>query len=88
MNSNFTVETKASDIDLVTEMDKKTEKYITEEIKKNFPDHAVLGEETVDEIGHDNMLEMLASHPNLWVIDPILMVQPIMSMCCRDIRFP
>ncbi|WP_339182452.1 inositol monophosphatase family protein [Oceanobacillus sp. FSL W7-1293] len=71
MNSNFTVETKANDIDLVTEMDKKTEKYITEEIKKNFPDHAVFGEETVDEIGHDNMLEMLASHPNLWVIDPI-----------------
>ncbi|MEF3329315.1 inositol monophosphatase family protein [Oceanobacillus oncorhynchi] len=71
VNSRFTVETKGSDMDLVTEMDKKTEKYITEEIKRDFPEHAVFGEETVEEIGHDKMLEMLETHPNLWVIDPI-----------------
>lgn len=71
VHSTFTVEIKGSEMDLVTEMDKKTEQFITEEIKKNFPTHTVFGEETVEELGHEKMLEMLATHPNLWVIDPI-----------------
>lgn len=71
VHSNFTIETKASNVDLVTELDKKTEIFITDEIKKIFPNHTVFGEETAEQIGHNKMLEMLATHPNLWIIDPI-----------------
>ncbi|MFD1064912.1 inositol monophosphatase family protein [Oceanobacillus locisalsi] len=86
VHSDFTVETKESDIDLVTEIDKQTEEFITNEIKKNFPAHAVFGEETVEDIGRDRMIDMLATHPNLWIIDPID-GSPIMYMDCQDIRF-
>lgn len=37
VNSRFTVETKGSDMDLVTEMDKKTEKIYNRGNKEGFP---------------------------------------------------
>ncbi len=48
-------------IDVVTEADKLSEKFIISQIKKKFPEHAVLGEET----------GMHGKSKNLWVIDPL-----------------
>ncbi|WP_319202825.1 inositol monophosphatase family protein [uncultured Ilyobacter sp.] len=56
------IDTKSTVTDLVTEVDKKSEKYLIDKIEKNFPDHAILGEETG------------AHHKDsdyLWVLDPL-----------------
>ena len=47
--------------DVVTEADKLSEKFIISQIKKKFPNHAILGEET----------GMHGKSKNLWVIDPL-----------------
>jgi len=49
-------------IDLVTETDKKSEEYIVRRISKEFPNHAVLAEES-------GMRQ--AGSENLWIIDPL-----------------
>ncbi len=49
-------------IDPVTEVDLRTEKFITERIAKEYPDHAILAEE-----GSDSESES----PFRWVIDPL-----------------
>lgn len=49
-------------VDIVTELDKRSEALIIGEIKKAFPDHGVLAEES-DEIA--------ARSPYRWIIDPI-----------------
>lgn len=59
---NFSVETKGSLTNLVTEYDKKSESAIIEFIKKEFPSHSVLAEESGN---HKNGGEYL------WVIDPL-----------------
>ena len=48
--------------DLVTEADVASEKIIIETIKEHFPEHSILGEETLKADVHSE---------NLWVIDPI-----------------
>lgn len=58
------VEYKTSASDLVTAVDKEVEKYVIETILKEFPDHGILGEESVFE-GDP------ADHETLWIIDPI-----------------
>lgn len=60
--TNFEVEYKSNSADLVTEYDKKCEKAITNFIKKEFPSHSILAEESGNT---DNNSEYR------WVIDPI-----------------
>ena len=50
------------DIDLVTERDKESQKIIYKILKKNFPNHSILGEENLN-VEKDKEL--------LWLIDPI-----------------
>lgn len=61
LKSGITVEYKGS-IDLVTDADRASEKYIVEEIQRLFPDHGILGEEGARVKGSSDFL---------WVIDPI-----------------
>ncbi len=49
-------------IDLVTEFDKRSEEVILSFIKREFPDHAVLAEES----GHNNTISEYE-----WVVDPL-----------------
>lgn len=56
------IDTKSSGIDLVTEIDKKSEKAIVEYIRQRFPDHAILAEES----GLST-----ASSDYLWIVDPL-----------------
>lgn len=49
-------------IDLVTEFDRRSEDIIVSSIKQEFPDHAILAEES----GHNNLISEYQ-----WVIDPL-----------------
>ena len=53
---------KATQKDLVSIADKAVEDFIISEIRKNYPDHGIFGEET----GHSD-----SDSPYCWVIDPI-----------------
>lgn len=59
---NFLVEFKTNEANLVTEIDKKSEATIIDFIKKEFPNHSILAEESGR---HDKTSEYL------WVIDPL-----------------
>lgn len=59
---NFMIEYKTNVANLVTEFDKKSEKTIIDFIKKEYPTHSVLAEESGM---HDSYSEYL------WVIDPL-----------------
>lgn len=59
---NFQIEFKTSEKNLVTEIDKKSEKLILDFISKNYPTHAILTEES-GSIKKDSEY--------LWVIDPL-----------------
>jgi myo-inositol-1(or 4)-monophosphatase len=50
-------------IDLVTSVDRETERSIVELIQKNFPSHSILAEEQTDLRGDDNEYR--------WIIDPL-----------------
>ena len=60
--ADLIIDTKSTVTDLVTEIDKKSEKYIIDKIEENYPDHAILGEETGE---HEKESDYL------WVIDPL-----------------
>ncbi|BDQ01464.1 inositol monophosphatase family protein [Ignavibacterium sp.] len=61
--TRFSVEVKSNNLkNLVTEIDKKSEKTITEFIRKKFPTHNILAEEGG---------EHKSSSEYLWVIDPL-----------------
>lgn len=60
--TNFSVEYKTNLSDLVTAIDKKSEAAIINFVKKEFPNHAVLAEESG---------EQKTSSEYLWVIDPL-----------------
>ncbi len=49
-------------VDIVTELDKRSEALITDSIKKAFPGHGILAEETP---------ELAAASPFRWIIDPL-----------------
>lgn len=53
--------TRKSEKDLVTEADVAVEKHLVEQIKKHYPDHSILGEETGRHAGNEYR----------WIIDPI-----------------
>ncbi len=59
---NFSVEFKSNESDLVTDIDKESEKTIVNYIKKKFKNHQILAEETGS---------IKASSEYLWVIDPL-----------------
>ena len=59
---NFLVEYKTNVSNLVTEIDKKSEAKIIEFVKKEFPGHSILAEESGR---HDS------SNEYLWIIDPL-----------------
>ncbi len=59
---NFSIEYKTNSSNLVTEIDKKSEALIIDFIKKEFPGHSVLAEESGE---HGSSSEYL------WVIDPL-----------------
>ncbi len=58
---SFATRTKSTDIDLVTEVDTRSEAAIREVIAEYYPDHAVLGEEQ----GQD------ATARCRWIVDPL-----------------
>src|SRR5699024_10298320 len=49
MKQGIEIETKSNPNDLVTNVDKATEKYIFDNIKQTYPEHLVIGEE-----GHEH----------------------------------
>ena len=53
---------KNNQIDPVTKLDLKIEKFLRKSITKNFPDHSIFGEEFADQV-------MISDYK--WVIDPI-----------------
>lgn len=55
--------TKLNDFDVVTEADKASEKLIIEGIRREFPDHSILSEESGESSNPDSDW--------LWVIDPL-----------------
>jgi myo-inositol-1(or 4)-monophosphatase len=63
LNTRRHVATKTSTIDLVTEVDERTQAYIVERIQRTFPTHGIIAEE-------DDM-HMQGSDEFMWVIDPL-----------------
>lgn len=58
------IDKKTSAVDLVTEVDKESERRIIHYIETHFPEHAILGEESgMTTANHDSEF--------LWVIDPV-----------------
>lgn len=62
--THIKVEYKSNPDDLVTEMDRKVERFFLEKITTHFPDHSFLGEEGINE-------EVDSLEGTLWIIDPI-----------------
>ncbi|MEK0222511.1 inositol monophosphatase family protein [Bacillus proteolyticus] len=58
------IETKSNAADLVTNMDRETERFLIGRIKETFPAHNILGEE-----GYGD--EITSSNGVVWLIDPI-----------------
>ena len=56
------IETKFNMHDVVTVADKESERYIIGEIKRAYPEHAILGEESGMHVGDSEYC---------WVIDPL-----------------
>lgn len=57
------IESKATEKDIVTAADRLTEEFIIQRIRRDYPDHNILGEE------HGSQKH--SASPYLWVIDPI-----------------
>ncbi|WP_088005812.1 inositol monophosphatase family protein [Indiicoccus explosivorum] len=64
LGSDLTIETKADANDLVTNIDKETERFFVERIRRDFPGHRLLGEE-----GFGDLIEGLEG--TVWILDPI-----------------
>ncbi|MBU7218497.1 inositol monophosphatase family protein [Staphylococcus gallinarum] len=64
MKQDIEIETKSNPNDLVTNVDKATELFIYDTIKKTYPEHKVIGEE-----GHGH--ELTDTQGIIWVVDPI-----------------
>ena len=57
--------------DLVTNVDKASEKLIIGEIKKAHPTHAILAEESAAKSGKNSIKNSLKDAPYIWLIDPL-----------------
>ena len=64
MTSEFDVLSKSNVNDLVTDVDKETEQFITRHIKEQYPTHKLVGEEYIEHSIKDDS-------GYVWVIDPI-----------------
>lgn len=64
LQESLTIETKSNPNDLVTNVDRETEKYLIQRIKETYPNHSILGEE-----GQGDKLDSLKGV--VWIIDPI-----------------
>ena len=64
MQESLTIETKSNPNDLVTNIDKETERFFIDRIQGTFPGHRILGEE-----GQGDKLRSLDGI--VWIIDPI-----------------
>ena len=60
---NFGIEYKTNEINLVTEIDKASEKLITDFVKKKYPSHSILAEESGEYKNKESEYR--------WVIDPL-----------------
>jgi myo-inositol-1(or 4)-monophosphatase len=70
IDTSYTVDTKDSEYDLVTEMDNETEERIKSEILANFPNHRVFGEESIY-YEKNNIYKEVMNGPYVWILDPI-----------------
>jgi len=66
--TNKTTETKENFGDLVTQTDKEVEKFVFSELRKEFPGHHFIGEESV---AAGNGVSIQLSDDPTWIIDPI-----------------
>src|SRR5699024_3097141 len=71
IDNSFNIEQKKSSFDLVTEWDKNTEHFIKESIKQKYPDHEVIGEESISNESNISLTNKLNNKSNICVIDPI-----------------
>ncbi len=62
--TELTIQTKSNRNDLVTNIDKETEQYFIGKIRREYPNHQILGEE-----GYGDQLQSLDG--TTWIIDPI-----------------
>ncbi|WP_391208314.1 inositol monophosphatase family protein [Psychrobacillus sp. L4] len=62
--TDLLIETKSEANDLVTNIDKETEQFFIHHIKRDYPDHRILGEEGFGDDIHD-----LDGY--VWILDPI-----------------
>ncbi|MGG1688308.1 inositol monophosphatase family protein [Pseudalkalibacillus sp. NRS-1564] len=62
--TSFKIDTKSNPNDLVTDIDKQTEKFFIEKIKEGYPSHRIMGEE-----GFGDNIEQL--NGVIWFLDPI-----------------
>jgi len=69
LGSELDVDTKSSDVDIVTQVDRLCEARIREVLRSEFPDHAVLGEEQGEEQGEDGGHADGGRHR--WIVDPL-----------------
>jgi len=60
----FQQSSKISDVDIVTDIDKRCEELIVSALEKEYPDFGILGEEGTDRSGKDES-------PYRWIIDPL-----------------
>lgn len=67
--AQLTVVQKINAVDLCTEADEDAEKIILEGLRKNFPDHAFVGEESYGKGVPNN--EYLVGDGPTWVVDPL-----------------
>ncbi|MGG1556329.1 inositol monophosphatase family protein [Paenibacillus ferrarius] len=71
--ADITTEEKSSSFDIVTDVDRASEKLIKDYIMGSYPDHSFLGEEESygDESALHSTLESASKQPYLWIVDPI-----------------
>lgn len=62
------IETKQSNIDLVTETDRNVEEIIFKSLKAIYPNHKYIGEETVS--ASESQKTNLTDEPT-WIVDPV-----------------
>ncbi|QJD87276.1 inositol monophosphatase family protein [Cohnella herbarum] len=73
VGSGFLAEEKSSSFDVVTEVDRASEKLIRDRIREIAPDHTFLGEEESFDNAQSfsERLDSAETEPNLWIVDPI-----------------
>lgn len=69
-NSSKVVHEKSSAMDIVTEFDTKVESLLIDEIKREYPDHLILGEEQ-EYLNSNGFGAFMPDKGYVWVIDPI-----------------